>query len=247
LPGASGVPASTNATSICSLPAANIALSASLEGSLIRLYLSSFRLGNRPDALLDLLAGRTRAAVIANADDGKPAADRIASYEREDADLRGLGLAPAELDLRAYFGRPEALAERLAGIDLIWARGGNPFILRRSLRQSGADDLIVRLLADDSLVYAGYSAGAAMMTPTLRGIDLVDDPASVPDGYDAAPIWECLAALPYCLLPHYKSDHPESAAIDKSLAYMVDNHMLFIALRDGEAFIRNGDLEFIAA
>jgi dipeptidase E len=211
----------------------------------MRLYLSSFRLGNKPDAMLALLHGRVRAAVITNAADDRTGADRAAAYKREYDDLTGLGLRPTELDLRDYFGKPAELRSHLAEFDLLWARGGNAFILRRALHMSGADAVIRDLLAADSIVYGGYSAGSDMMTPSLRGVELVDDATNVPDGYAEAIVWDCLGILPYGLLPHYKSDHPESSAMDRCLEYMVDNHLPFVALRDGEALVRDGDRDFV--
>jgi len=206
----------------------------------MRLYLSSFRLGAEPDALLDLLDGGRRVAVVANADDYKGPSERAASARREQEDLRRLGLESEELDLRRYFGRPAALARELAGIDLLWVRGGNAFVLRRALRQSGADTVLVELLDADALVYAGYSAGPAVLAPTLRGLHLVDDPGLVPDGYDPPVIWDGLAVLPYSILPHYRSQHPESAAVENSVAYLIERHLPFVALRDGEALVRDG-------
>ena len=206
----------------------------------MRLYLSSFRLGNQPDALLGLLGRGRRVAVVANADDSKDPTGRVASAQREQQDLRSLGLNSDELDLRQYFGRTEALARRLAEIDLLWVRGGNAFVLRRALRQSGADELLVELLAADALVYAGYSAGPAVLAPTLRGLHLVDDPHEIPDGYDRPVIWDGLGVLPYSFLPHYRSQHPESAAIETSVAYLIEHHLPFVALGDGEAIVRDG-------
>lgn len=207
----------------------------------MRLYLSSFRLGNRPQRMLDLLRGGTRAAVIANADDYKDVDLRATSVEREMNDLRGLGLTPVEVDLRRYFDRPDELRSVLEETDLIWVRGGNPFILRRAMTLSGADEILRELLAEDRVVYAGYSAGGCVLTPTLNGIELVDDPHDVPAGYPEAVVWDGLGLVPYSFLPHYRSDHPESSLIDKSLDYMVDHHMPFIALRDGEALVIDGD------
>jgi dipeptidase E len=211
----------------------------------VRLYLSSFRLGNRPDELVGLLNGRTSTAVILNADDYKSTDDRAASLESELDELRGVGLEPTELDLRDYFGKPFELRERLSSLDLLWVRGGNVFILRRAFRQSGADEAIKELLANDAIVYGGYSAGVAVLTPTLRGLELVDEPNVVPAGYEAQITWDCLGILPYGVLPHYKSDHPESADVDKSLEYLIDNHMPFIALRDGEVIVRDGEREVV--
>lgn len=195
--------------------------------------------------MVGLLGGRTRAEVITNADDYKRGADRIASFDREFADLTGLGLEATELDLREYFGRPAELRERLSRCDLLWVRGGNPFILRRAFRQSGADLAVADLLAEDAFVYGGYSAGSCLLTPSLRGVELVDDPKDVPEGYDEPVIWDCLGIIGYSLLPHYKSNHPESDAISRVVEFMVDNHMLFVALRDGQALVRDGDREFI--
>jgi dipeptidase E len=211
----------------------------------VQLYLSSFRLGNRPEALLDLLAGRTRVAAITNADDYKTGADRIASFERERTDLASLGLEASELDLRDFFGEQARLGQYLAQFDLLWVRGGNSFILRRAMRASGADDAIRELLLTDSIVYAGYSAGPCMLAPSLHGAELVDDPLDIPAGYDREIIWDCLGILPYSLLPHYRSDHPESPLIDKSVEYMIDEHIPFVALRDGEALVRDGAEDLI--
>jgi len=209
----------------------------------MRLYLSSFRVGNHPEKLLELLGDGRRTALILNAMDFVSAEDRAADLGRETERLKSIGLEPTEVDLRDYFGKPEGLAEKLASFDLVWVRGGNVFVLRRAFKQSGADTVIATLLAEDTIVYGGYSAGADIMQPHLHGIELVDDPNIVPDGYDQEIIWECLGVLPYCVAPHYKSDHPESADIDKTVDYYIKNHTSFIALRDGEAIVINGDIE----
>jgi dipeptidase E len=205
----------------------------------MRLFLSSYRLGNRPDELLRLLRGGRRVALIMNAADYKPPAERAESLQRELDELRGAGLDPVDVDLRRYFGRAEALREALDGFDGLYLRGGNVYILRRALRQSGADALIEGLLARDALVYAGYSAGPCMLGPTLCGIESEeDDPAFVPDGYETPVIWDGLGLLPYAVLPHYDPAHPE---IQATLAYYIDNHVPFVALRDGEALMVEGE------
>jgi dipeptidase E len=210
----------------------------------MRLYLSSFRLGNRPEELRRLVDGR-RVAVIANADDAKDAAGRVASYAREEADLRSLGLEPAELDLRVYFGRvPQNLSDRLATTDLLWVRGGNAFILRRAFRQSSLDTLLPDLLAN-GLVYGGYSAGGAVLAPSLRGVELVDDPHDVPPDYDEEVVWTGLGIVPYGFVPHYRSEHPESPAIERVMGYLIDNHEPFVALRDGEALVLDGERRLV--
>ncbi len=215
----------------------------------MRLYLSAFRLGNRPELMIDLLGGGARrVAVITNAADYRSPdePDAADTYQSQHDDLAGLGLEPTHLDLRDHFDRPDSLAERLAGFDLVWVRGGNVFVLRRAFCYSGADVVIPKLLADDRIAYAGYSAGACVLTPSLRGLDLVDDPHQVPAGYDAEIIWDGLGIVPFSLLPHYRSpEHPETEPIDRVADYLIDNHIPFVALRDGQALVRDGDRQFV--
>lgn len=205
----------------------------------MRLFLSSYRLGNQPEALTGLLKGGRRVALIMNAADYKTPPERRESLQRELDELTDAGLEPVEIDLRAYFGRTEALRDALAGFDALYLRGGNVYILRRALRQSGADRLVRELLARDAVVFAGYSAGPCMLGPTLRGLESEeDDPEFVPEGYDAPVIWDGLGLLPYIILPHYDPQRPD---IQATVHYFVDNHVPFVALRDGEAMVVDGD------
>jgi len=207
----------------------------------MRLYLSSFRNGNKPEALLNLLGDKRRTALIFNAQDWKSEEDRASDLAQEMERLKSIGLEPQEIDLRDYFGKVDELRVELSAFDLIWVRGGNVFVLRRAFKQSGADMVIPELLKKNALVYGGYSAGVDIMQPHLHGIELVDDPNMVPQGYDTEIIWDCLGLIPYCVAPHYKSDHPESADVDKTVAYYINNHIPFIALHDGQAIIVDGD------
>ena len=212
----------------------------------MRLYLSSFRNGNKPDELLRLLGGKRRTAVMNNALDFLSADERQNKLVDEMSRLESIGLEPTEVDLREYFGKPEDLRAKLEEFDLVWVRGGNCFVLRRAFKMSGADQIITDLLVNDKIVFGGYSAGIDMLTPSLHGAELVDDVDMVPAGYEPEIVWDCLNLVSYAIAPHYKSDHPESADIDKSVEYLIDNHIPFIALRDGEAIVIDGNKQFIA-
>lgn len=109
--------------------------------------------------------------------------------------LKTLGFTVRPLDLRDYFGRPQPMAETLAVLDLVWVNGGNAFVLRRAMQRSGFDVALRAALANDELVYAGFSAAAVVLPASLRGLDLVDDPHNVPDGYPAEVPWEGLNIL----------------------------------------------------
>ncbi len=106
----------------------------------MRLYLSSYRLGDHPEYLAALVgeSGR-RAVVIANALDDAPADLRRDGVESELSDLAKLGFHAAELDLRDYFGHERRLRRDLTGAGLAWLRGGNVFTLRYALFRSGGD------------------------------------------------------------------------------------------------------------
>ena len=105
------------------------------------------------------------------------------------------------------------------------------------MRQSGLDRFLLDNRENKEFVYAGYSAACCVLAPTLRGIDLVDDPLVVPEGYDEDVVWEGLSLIDYCIAPHYMSDHEESIMIEEAVQYFIDNKMLFKALRDGEVIV----------
>lgn len=206
----------------------------------MRLYLSSYRLGKSPETMLTLLQGK-KTAVIMNAQDGKSSDSRLERLEQELSGLSELGLEPKELDLRHYFGKEKALRADLNEFDFIWVRGGNAFLLRRAYKQSGFDKIITDLLLKDEIAYGGYSAGICLLAPSLRGVELVDPINELAESYDEEVVWDGLGLVDYAFAPHYKSDHPESEDINKTVDYFIDNHMPFIALRDGEAILVNGN------
>ncbi len=206
----------------------------------MRLYLSSYRVGDRAGSLLALLGGGKRAALIENALD-LYSEDAREMHRREihdpAMDLAALGIATTRLDLRRYFGRPEALAVELSRYDLVWAVGGNAFVLRRAMKQSGFDDLITGMLDRDEIVYGGFSAGAVVAAPGLAGIHLMDDPDDVPAGYDPERVWEGLGLIDHAIVPHYRSPHPETAAAERAVRHLSKQGLRYRALRDGEAIV----------
>jgi dipeptidase E len=213
-----------------------------MGGQAVRLYLSSFRMGDHPEHLVALAGGDSRrTVVIANAMDDAPPQVRRAGAERELAALADLGLDAVELDLRDYDGQQQRLRRDLAGAAVAWLRGGNAFMLRYALHRCGADVLFRELLAADALVYAGYSAGPCVLAPSLRGLELVDDADAVTRVYGAPPVWDGLALLGEAFVPHYRSPgHPETDAIEQVVARYRAEGVAFRTLRDGQALVVNG-------
>ena len=209
----------------------------------MRLYLSAFQLGTAQNVLAQLIGANRRVAVIGNAMDEFPPEGRPSRIERQFASLSALDCQCEELDLRHYFGKTAALADRLSDFGMIWVHGGNSFVLKRAFEQSGCDGLLKDLLESDKIAYGGFSAALMMVMPSLHGIELCDDPATVPAGYDAAFNWESLGLIPYSILPHYRSNHPDAGAIEKAAAYMKEQGLPHRLLRDGEVIVvdENGD------
>ena len=205
----------------------------------MRMYLSSFDVGARPDHFMRLVGGEMRAAIIVNALDHREEA-RTKWLQSQETKLRALGFAVQELDLRQFFGARDLLSEALRQFDVVWVNGGNAFILRRAMRQSGFDVVIADLLERDRIVYSGFSAAAVIASSTLRALDRVSDPAEIPPGYDSAVVWDGLRLLPFSLVVHFESDHPESAVVGEEVEFYERNQMPYRTLRDGEALVIDG-------
>jgi len=206
----------------------------------MRLYLSSDRVGDRAGSLLTLLGNGKRAALIENALD--LCSDEAREMHRREvydpaAELGTLGIASTRLDLRRYFGRPEALEAELSNYDLVWVAGGNTFVLRRAMKASGFDDLITGMLDNDEIVYGGFGAGAAVAAPGLCGMQLFDGEGEVPHGYDPETVWEGLGLIDHAIVPHYRSPHPEAASAERAVRHLSGQGLRYRALRDGEVIV----------
>ncbi|MEU2246990.1 Type 1 glutamine amidotransferase-like domain-containing protein [Streptomyces sp. NPDC019224] len=200
----------------------------------MRLLLSSWYLkpGERPAALPP--ASRTgRAGIVLNALD-QYGCSRARDLPREIRTWESFGYTCEELDLRDYFSAPGELAARLAALDLVWALGGNAFVLARAMTQSRFADALRTQQHRHDFVYGGYSAGACVTGPDLRGIDLIDDPGVHPDGYPADVQPSCLGLVPFRLVPHWRSDHPDAAGADRAVACLTEAGLRHRCLSDGE-------------
>ena len=173
----------------------------------MRVYLSSYRFGSGASALR---RDGGRALVVFNALDEYP--ERLLSWEREADDLAALGYRAEELDLRDHWAAPDTLDARLTGVDLLWVVGGNAFVLARAATAAGLGAALART---SGLDYAGYSAGACLAGPDLRGIELMDDPTTLPDGYDSRMPAATLGLVDVRVVPH--AGVPEALAARQRL------------------------------
>lgn len=219
----------------------------------MRLFLSSYRFGADPDRFHALMRPGARIAVIAAAADAWPATARASAVVSDIAPLRRMGYQAEEVDLRAFIGHPDDLADRLARFDGVWVRGGNTFVLRARLAQSGADVILGSRVREGSLVYAGYSAGACVATPTLVGLDASDDPGEVEPACAVEPRWDGLGFVEFAIVPHYPGPNPgdvwsiDTASVDaagaanRTITALRSAGIAYRTLTDDEAIVVDDD------
>ncbi len=203
----------------------------------MKLFLSSFRLGNDPHKLSSLFSINKKIAVIVNAVDHATAEERNERVVYEMNALQSIGLEPTELDLRKYFLDNHGLINQLSHFGGVWLRGGNSFVLRKAMAYSGFDAYLQNMKTDPDFVYAGYSAGVCVCGPTLHGVELCDDPQALPENYQPEIIWEGLGFIPYAIAPHYRSNHPETEKIEQVVNYYQQNNIPYVPLADGEFIV----------
>ncbi len=207
----------------------------------MKLYLSSYKFGDDPNDLASMFGLNKKVGVIFNAIDfSDDLARRDEGLKKEMDILKSLGLNPEEIDLRHFFGKKEELSKRLLEFGGFWVRGGNTFILRSAFKESGFDEWLVSNKNNTDLVYAGYSAGVCVLSPSLKGSDLVDDPNVFPEGYPREVVWDGLGIIDFAFAPHFESDHPESQSVNGEVAFYKENNIKYRALHDGEVIITQG-------
>jgi dipeptidase E len=206
----------------------------------MRLFLSSYRAGNYSDKLVELLGKKAKIAVITNAKDYKSHIERDESVAEVMSFLKSLSFKSTEIDLRDYFARADFSEKFLKKYQVVWVAGGNTFILRRALKQSGASKVLGNMVRKNEIIYAGESAGAILATPTLTGVEFGDDPNIIPEGYDKETIWSGLNLITYHIVPHYKLEWEGAEDMVKELQ---KRNLEYKTLTDSQAIIINGGKE----
>ncbi|MBY6350493.1 Type 1 glutamine amidotransferase-like domain-containing protein [Rhodococcoides corynebacterioides] len=210
----------------------------------MRLFLASYRFGAHRARLLDLVGTPGRIGVVAAAADAWPAAARASASTSEFTLLAEAGFDPVEVDLRAV--TPTTAEAALAGLPAVWVRGGNTFVLRHRLAASGVDHVLRERLRRDDLVYAGYSAGACVMGPSLTGVDAADPPDELAEITDDPVPQHGLGMIDDVLVPHWSTPAAPSALDpDGAARAMADAcraaGVRYRTLTDDQVFVRDGD------
>lgn len=205
----------------------------------MKLYLSSYELGNQANKLASLTQYK-KIGYIPNARDftGADPERRVKRNQKDMNSLRELGLETKMLDLCDYFGKQNLLKNKVKELGAVFISGGNVFVLRQAMRLSGLDEILKEFKDDKDFLYAGYSAAGCVLAPSLKGMDLVD-PLDTPYSEQKEIIFEGLGLVDFRFMPHFQSDHPESADVEKEIEYCKQNNILYRTVRDGEVIIIN--------
>lgn len=208
----------------------------------MRLFLSSQDLGNYAKVARKMTGQNSRAFFIKNAQDDKPPEERNFSNPQKKKMFEDAGFEFKMIDLRDYFGKEKELEKKIREAGSFWSSGGNTFILRRAMAASGLDKILTKRLAEDTILYGGWSAGAMIMTPDLKGPDWSEEdrPNIVPKGYNAKVIWQGLNLVPFYIVPHFGSEvHGDSP--QKLAYYYKHKNFQHYLLKDGQAVAVNGN------
>lgn len=206
-----------------------------------KLFLYSMSLTEKHVDELEKLTGKQTGdihfACIENATDVIEGSEQWVPGIRQSLVDTGYQVEP--IDLRNWLNKKEALEEKLQSKDVIWLCGGHTYYLRWILKESGADEIIKKLVIAGK-VYAGWSAGAIMAGPTTKYFDLMgDDPVDAPELIETG-----LHLTDTVVVPHKdNADFAEGAG--KANAALLKEGFNTILLKDDQAFVVSGDRNLV--
>jgi dipeptidase E len=204
----------------------------------MRLFLASYNFGDFGGRLQELVGDNRKSLVVSNALDYKD--DKELNDQKEL--FRKNGIKYRELDLRKYFNKSEQLERYIEEYKpgLVVLLGGNTFLLRRALAQSGLDEILQKDIRNNKYVLAGYSAGAIVVGPSLRGYERLDKEKLVMPGYQKAIIWSGLKLTDIRIVPHADSPKYSKGVVALRQNLFDKNGWESVTLNDNDAFVVDG-------
>lgn len=208
----------------------------------MKLYLSSYKLGNQSDELKKWIQSskNNKIALIDNSKDAYLDEKRkITGIENNTKDLEELGFEVILLDLKKYFGKKELLKSDLQDIYAFYVTGGNTFVLRKAMKLSGFDELLLEYSNNKDYLYAGYSAGICCLCKDMSALSIMDEPFVDPYNTGLPPIYNGIGFIEELIIPHYDSCHKESELASETVKYCKKFKINYQTIRDGEVLIKD--------
>ena len=206
----------------------------------MKFYLSSYNIPT-PDSLIKLInkpAIETNVGIILNARDYYSNHVRIVRSKKIFDYLNNIGFNVSEVDLRNY-NNPLILKTELMKYDLLWVCGGNTFVLREAMKNSGLDQIIKDVL-ESGVVYGGDSSGAVVTENSIKDIEIADQPE-----FAKNIIWDGLGLIDKFIIPHIDSPDPNmQTAIQKIIQLHKDDPKV-VLLKDNQALIIDNQRAYI--
>ena len=207
----------------------------------MNLYLSSYKLGNKKDILIDWNKNHKKVLIIPNASDIYPDNDiKLKDINECINELIEIGYICEILNLKNWFNKEKKLNNFLKNYDSFYVLGGNTFTLRQAMKLSGFDKYLKNNIHNPNIMYIGYSAGICVLASDLHGIEYADSIEKDPYNYGSIE-WEGVGIIDFMPIPHYNSENNilslKMNAVEKSLK---DKGERYITLSDGEAiYLKN--------
>ncbi|MDR0591090.1 MAG: peptidase E [Candidatus Nomurabacteria bacterium] len=204
----------------------------------MRLFLASQDFGRHVDRLVELVGKNNKALVVFNARDYETPEARAEVVTRKEELFKKASFEFNELDLREYFGEPAKLRKFINKFKpgVVSLIGGNSFLLRRALYQSGLDEILKADIYDNKYVYAGHSAGAIVAEPNLACYETGDEYV-VPLSYNKGIVWGGLGFVQERTVPHCDSSNPRALSRQKTFREL---DLPYITLSDSDVYVVDG-------
>ena len=129
--------------------------------------------------------------------------------------------------------------EKLRNSNILIISGGDPFQLLINLRKSGLDTAITQFTKKEEFIIAGYSAGAYVLTPTLKTAKIFNE--NYPGGkkyktQDKIKDFTGLGIVDFEIFAHYSEVHHKKIldhyieSRSKNVKTIADNEFLVVDL-----------------
>lgn len=140
--------------------------------------------------------------------------------------LSSLGMIVDELDISSASSK--TIDTKLRENDIIYITGGNTFFLMQELKKTGTDKIILEEILNGKL-YIGESAGAIILSKTIKYAEELDNPNEAPNLQS----FDGLNIVDFYTVPHYGSPIFEDGIKNIEIKYKNKLNTKFITNNQG--------------